>query len=107
MWRLNGHFQLNTFLSVHLRCIFGGMLNVPPPAPPATISAVEVRLCERNDLRCHWETANDLLEGVATTLRSSAESSGTNGRIVDLTATISGSGDLHVAKGMPERIRQS
>jgi hypothetical protein len=83
------------------------MFHAPPPAPPPAISAVEVRLCERDDLRCHWETANDLLEGVATTLRSSAESSGGGGRVVDLTAAFSGSGHLSVAEGMPERVQRS
>ena len=44
---------------------------LPPPHQPL-IEAVEVRHCERSDVRCWWETANDLLEGLAHFADSSA-----------------------------------
>jgi hypothetical protein len=31
-----------------------------------------VTLCDPRDVRCPWETANDILEGLAQTLRASA-----------------------------------
>jgi hypothetical protein len=48
---------------------------LPPPPEPQRITAVEpARLCPRLDLKCHLEHANDVLDGVARGLGSSAGS---------------------------------
>jgi hypothetical protein len=51
----------------------------PPPPDPQRITAVEpAQLCPRLDLQCRIEYANDVLEGVARLLESSARSDSRN-----------------------------
>jgi hypothetical protein len=48
---------------------------LPPQLPPAhrpTVHAVEVRLCDPRDVKCPWETANDVGEGMARIVLRSA-----------------------------------
>jgi hypothetical protein len=66
-------FAMGTVSPSANRCIFLGMF-LPPLPPPPRISAVELRICPGYDPKCYFELANDVFEGVARSLGSSASS---------------------------------
>jgi hypothetical protein len=47
---------------------------LPPPEPPPRITAMEVGICPAHDPKCYFDLANDVLEGVARGMESSARS---------------------------------
>jgi hypothetical protein len=65
------------FIAVYIWAMFIAVSQ--PPPEPQRITAVEpARLCPRLDLTCRIEHVNDVLEGVARLLDSSARSDSGN-----------------------------
>jgi len=59
-------------------CEYISAMFLPPSPEPQRIAAIEQMICPRLDIKCRIEYANDVLEGVARILDSSARSDSGN-----------------------------